>query len=231
MTAVIRMEVGRVPMPRAPVAEADVHATRTIVAGNKPPNVGVEIPTRVHEHVADTLDDAVTVDPDIVAVTVGPVTIDPDPARADGDRLLDHDRFRRRRSLLGDCERLGLLNHDDGFALDLLTGAVLGFDDDVGRRVGRFGRLLLAHVPVVRDIDLVPGIRAVTIGPFVIGLRGNGDRQRERQSQKRRESNELGHDFSFGCKPVVLIRHPPDTERARPPRQKAQKVLGFLRLE
>jgi hypothetical protein len=136
-------------MPRAIVAEADVDAPRSIVAGHEPPNVRVIIPARLHEDIIHAFHDAVSVHPNVVTIAVRPIPVDPDGAGTKGHRLLDHDGLRGRWCLLGSRDGLGLLNDDDGFAVDLLGCAVFGFDDHIGRRIGRPVRLPLSHVAIV----------------------------------------------------------------------------------
>lgn len=51
--------------------------------------------------------------------------------------------------MLRGCDRLGLLDDDHGFTVDLLRRAFLSFDDYIGRRIGRVARLPLSGVAIV----------------------------------------------------------------------------------
>ena len=170
--AVVRMVIGRVPMPGSVVAESHIDTPRSIVAGHEPPHARVVVPARLHEDVVHALDDAVPVDPNVITVAVGPVAVDPDRPRALHLGLHDHDRLRRRRRLLRGCQGLGLLNDDHRLAVDDLGGAVLSFDDHVGRRVGRCARLAFSLVAVVRDIEPRAGRAAIAVCTVVVGSHG-----------------------------------------------------------
>jgi predicted metal-binding protein len=142
--------------------------------------------------------------------------------------LDDHDRLRRRRRLLRGCQRLGLLNDDHRLTVDDLGGAVLGFDDYVRGRVGRYDSLTFSLVSVVWDIEPIAGRPAVAVCAFVVGGRGRGRRNQRAKHEKRKKSNEGIHSSSFMCMSFWACRHPPAGEQARPARHSARKVLGFL---
>ena len=221
------MVIWRVPVPRSVVAEPDVNTPRPIVAGHEPPNIRVEIPARLDEHVVHPLDDAVTIDPKVLAISVGPIAVDPDRSRALHLGLHDHDRLRRRRRLLRSRQRLRLLDDDHRVAIDDLRGAVLGLDDHVCRGIGFCAGLLVSLVSVVRDIKPSAGWLAVSVCAVVIGSRRCGQRDRRAKCYEQRKTNEGIHSSYSMCMSVSACRHPSDTEQARPARQSAWKVLGF----
>ncbi len=221
------MVIRRVPVPGSVVAKAYIDTPWSIVTGHEPPDVRVEIPARLDEDIVHSFDDAVPVDPKVIAVAIGPVAVDPDRPGALHLGLHHHDGLRSRRCLLRRRQRLGLLNDDHRLAVDDLGGPVLGFDDHVGRRVGRFDGLSFSLVAVVRDIQPIAGRPAVTVCAFVVGGRRRGQRDRSAQRKKRNEPNEGNHGSSFICMSFWAFRHPPAAEQARPARQSAWKVLGF----
>jgi hypothetical protein len=223
------MVIGRIPVPGSVVAEAHIDTPRSIVTGHEPPYVRVEIPARLDEDVVHPLDDAVPVDPKVIAVAVGPVAVDPDRPWALHLGLHHHDRLRSRRCLLRRRQRFGLLNDDHRFAVDDLGGAVIGFDDHVGRRVGRCAGLTFSLVAIVRDIEPIASRPSIAVSAFVVGGRGCGQRHRCAKRAKKNEPNEGIHDSSFICMSFWALRHPPGTEQARPARQMGWKVLGFRR--
>jgi len=170
--AVIRMMIGRIPVPGSVVAEAHIHAPGSIVAGHEPPDIRVEIPARLDEDVVHPFDDAVPVDPKVFTVGIGPVAIDPDRPGALHLGLHDHDRLRSWRRLLCGRQRLRFLNDNHRIAVDDLGGAVLGFDDHIGRRVGRCAGLAFSLVAVVRDFE--PIARRPSVAVFAIVVGGGG---------------------------------------------------------
>lgn len=228
MPVVERVVVRREPMPRPVVPKADPHTPRSIVSGDEPPHVRVEIPPRMHEDIVHPFCDAVPVHPEVLSIGVVPVPINPNRPGAVRNGLLDHDRPWRRRCLLGCHDGLRLLNDDHRLSIDLLGRAFLGLDDHIGRRIGCLARLSFARVTIVRDVVAV-GRRAVAVRPFVVSGRGERDADRDRQCGQRREPNEEIHGSSFTCMPGWLRRHPPSDEQAPPARQNAEKVLGFRR--
>jgi len=215
------MVVRRKPVPRPVITEADVDAARTVVARHKPPNARVEIPARLHEDVVHAFNDAVPVDPNVVAVAVGPVALDPDPLGATNLRLDDDDCLRCGGSVLGRRNGRRLFDHDDGLSIDLLGRAVLSFDDDVGGVPAFLGDHHFLPIAVVRHFESVPIRAAVAIRAFVV----RGDRSAEDQQGAERndsgESNEVIHGPSPMCMSVWVRRHPPTASRAPPARQRA----------
>ena len=112
------------------------------------------------EHVVHALDDAVTVDPNVLAVAIRPVAIDPDAVGTTPERLLDCHRAWGRRRDIRRSDRLGLLHDDHRLAVDLFGHPFLDFDHDV---IGSLGsgvdlttrRLITARIPVMRYLELV----------------------------------------------------------------------------
>lgn len=183
--SVIRMMMRREPMPGPMIAEPHVHAEGSIVPRHEPPDAGVEVPTRLNENVVHPFDDAVAVDPHVVAIAVGPVAVHPDSAGALHLGLYDHDSLRSGRRVLGGGDRRGLLDDDDGLSIHRLGGPVLGFDDDVR---GISAIALNAHLLLVAVVgDFVDGRAAVAVGAFVVGRGGSSDRQRSAQRSNKRE--------------------------------------------
>ncbi|KPK53255.1 MAG: hypothetical protein AMJ63_07025 [Myxococcales bacterium SG8_38_1] len=90
----------------------------------------------MHEHVVHALDYTVTVDPNVLAIAVGPVAIDPNTAGTAHDGLLDCNLARGGRRDIGRGDRIRLLDDDHRFALDLTRDAFFDFDHHV---VGSFG--------------------------------------------------------------------------------------------
>jgi hypothetical protein len=114
----------------------------------------------MHEHVVHALDDAVTVDPNVLAVAIRPVAVDPDPVGTTPERLLDCHRAWGRRRDIRRSDRLGLLHDDHRLAVDLFRHALLDFDHDVIRSFGSgidltTGWLITARITVMRYFDLV----------------------------------------------------------------------------
>jgi len=106
-------------MPRPVVPEADVRAARSVVAGDEPPDVPIEIPARMDEHVIDSHLDAVPIDPGVLSAAVVPIPMDPNPGRTVPDLRVagrDHRRWGR---LCRGGDGLWFLHHDDGLLLDL----------------------------------------------------------------------------------------------------------------
>ena len=221
MPAVVRMAIRGEPMPRAIVAEAYVDAPRSIVTGNEPPDVRIEVPTRLYENVVHALDDTMAVDPDVVAIAIRPITIDPDRARTLYLGLHDHHRLRSRRRLLGRCHRIGLLNDDHGFALDLLGRPIFCFDDYVRRCVVGCGGLTFTLIAVMRHVQFVAGRAAVAVCALVVGGHRYGDCHQGTEGEQGSKSNEEIHGSSYMCMAVWTRRHPPSPEQARPARQSA----------
>lgn len=218
---VVRTVVWRIPLPRSVIPEADVDAARSIVARHKPPDARVEIPARLNEHVVHTLHDAVPVHPDVLAVAISPVPIDPDRPRTPDLGLHDDDRLRGRRRVFRSCNRLRLLNDDHRLTADLLGRALLGFDHHVGRLVGRRAGLTFSLVAVMRDFEPIARRPAIAVGSVVVGRRGNSYDRHRTECEKRRNPNEKIHGPSFMCMSVWAWRHPPVAEQARPARQSA----------
>jgi hypothetical protein len=121
----------------------------------------------MHEDVVDPFHYAVTVYPEVLAVAVVPIPIDPHPARADRNLLPGNDDLGWRWSLPGGSDGLRLLDDDHRLAVDLLRRAFLGFDDHVGRRSLRFTVLakvtVVRHVHVVRDPRVLVAIRSLVV--------------------------------------------------------------------
>jgi hypothetical protein len=69
--------------------------------------------------IVDELRDAATVDPNVFAVAVVPIPVDPNPARADRNLLLGHDDLRRRWGVHCGSDGLGLLDDDHGVPVNL----------------------------------------------------------------------------------------------------------------
>jgi hypothetical protein len=178
---VVRAIIRRVPVPRSVVAKTHVDAPRPVVAGHEPPHVRVKIPTRLDEHVVHPLDDAVAVDPDVFAIAVGPVAVDPDRSGALDLGLHHHDRLRSWRRLFGRGQRLRLLDDDHCFAIHDFRGAVFGLDDHVCRGIGCCAGLPFSLVAVVRDIETAAARLAVAVCAVVVGRCGG--RQRDRCSK------------------------------------------------
>ena len=227
--AVVGIVVRRVPVPWAVVSEADVHAPWAIVSRHEPPHVRVVVPAWLHEDIVHTLHHAVPIDPHILAVGVAPVRFDPNSFRADDRPFVDGDDTRRRGCGFGGSRWLRFLNDDDRLAVELLWGAGFRLDDHVGCRLVRRALLPFADVAVVRHLQAAIGSVAVAVGTVVVGGRRNRDRRRTAERQYRREPNEGIHNFSLICTSAWPRRHPPKTERARPARHSAHKVLGFRR--
>jgi hypothetical protein len=136
----------------------------------------------VHEDVVDPFHYAVTIYPEVLAVDVVPIPIDPNRARADRNLLPGNDHLGWRWSLPRGSDGLGLLDDYHRLAVDLLRRAFLGFDDHVARRSFRFGSLSLSKVTVVRHVHVVRDPRVlVAIRSLVIV-----SRRRDRKSRHRR---------------------------------------------
>jgi hypothetical protein len=136
----------------------------------------------VHEDVVDPFHYAVTIYPEVLAVDVVPIPIDPNPARADRNLLPGNDHLGWRWSLPRGSDGLGLLDDYHRLAVDLLRRAFLGFDDHVARRSFRFGSLSLSKVTVVRHVHVVRDPRVlVAIRSLVIV-----SRRRDRKSRHHR---------------------------------------------
>jgi len=103
----------------------------------------------VHEDIVDPFHYAVTIYPEVLAVAVVPIPIDPNPARADRNLLPGNDHLGWRWSLPGSGDGLGLLDDDHRLAVDLLRRAFLGFDDHVGGRSLHFAPLPFSSVAIV----------------------------------------------------------------------------------
>jgi hypothetical protein len=103
----------------------------------------------MHEDIVHPLHDAVTVHPNVLAVAVVPIPVDPNPARAGRNLLRDHHGLWRRRGLQRCGGRDGLLDDDHRLAIDLLRRAFLGFDDHVGNRSLHFAHLPFSSVAIV----------------------------------------------------------------------------------
>jgi hypothetical protein len=219
--AVVRVIIRWIPMPGSVVPEANVNPPGSIVAGHEPPNVRVKVPSRLYEDVVHAFDDAVPVNPDVVAVAVGPIAVNPNRPRTLDLGLDDHDGLRSRRRVFGCRDGLGLLNDDHRLAFDLLRGAVLGFDHHVRCRVGRCAGLPFSLVAVVRNIEPRFGRLAIAVCALVISRHRSGDQHRSSECKKRRESNKEIHGSSLTCMPVWACRHPPNVARAPPARQTA----------
>jgi hypothetical protein len=84
------------------------------------------------ENVVHTLDDAVSVHPDVVAVGVSPISVHPNASRAEVDGIFDDDSAWSRRRLCGRGDRLGLLDDDDRLPVDLLGLTVFFLDHHIG---------------------------------------------------------------------------------------------------
>ena len=218
---VVGVEVRRIPLPRATIPEAHVDAARSIVSGHKPPDARVEIPARLNEHVVHTLHDAVPVHPDVLAVAISPVPVDPDRTRTSDLGLHDNDRLRGGRGVLRGCNRFRLLNDDHGLATDLLRRALLGFDHDVGRLVRHRAGLAFSLVAVMGDFEPIARRPAIAVRAVVVGRRGNSHSRHRSECEKRCNPNEKNHGLSFMCMSVWAWRHPPLAEKERPTRQSA----------
>jgi hypothetical protein len=103
----------------------------------------------MHEDIVHPLHDAVTVHPNVLAVAVVPIPVDPNPARAGRNLLRDHHGLWRRRGLQRRGGGGGLLHDDHRLAVDLLRRAFLGFDDHVGGRSLHFAPLPFSSVAIV----------------------------------------------------------------------------------
>jgi hypothetical protein len=103
----------------------------------------------MHEDIVDALHDAVAVHPNVLAIKVVPIPVDPNPARAGRNLLLHHNGPWGRRGVLRGSDRFGLLDDDHGLALNLLSRAFLGFDNHVGRRSIRLARLPLLRIVAI----------------------------------------------------------------------------------
>jgi len=89
----------------------------------------------MYEDVVHALDHAMTVHPNVLPVTVGPVSLDPDPFRTEHGGLRDGDgRWRWGRRRVCGRDRVGLLDDNHGFTADILGNALLDLDNDVVRR-------------------------------------------------------------------------------------------------
>ncbi len=123
----------------------------------------------MHKHVVHSHHDAVAVHPKVLPVAVVPVPIDPNTARAGRNLLLDDDDLGRWRGLHRGGDGLGLLDDDDGLAVDLFGRALFGFDYHVVGRVGRRGGLPLANVAIMRRVRLPAAcLGAVAIRDLVL---------------------------------------------------------------
>jgi len=143
------MEVRREPEPGSEVAEANIHAAGPIVTGHEPPNAPVEIPSRMYEDIVDAFHDAVAIHPNVLAVAVVPIPVDPNPARAGRNLCLSHDGPWGRRGVLRGGDGFGLLDDKHGLPVNLLRRAFLRFDNHVGRRSIRLARLPLLSVVAI----------------------------------------------------------------------------------
>jgi hypothetical protein len=103
----------------------------------------------MHENIVHAFHDTVPVHPQVLAIAVGPIPIDPNPFGTTHDGLLHHIDPQGRRRCLGGGDGLGLLHDDDRLAVDLLGRARLGLDDHVGRRIGGFAPLPFSNVAIV----------------------------------------------------------------------------------
>jgi hypothetical protein len=221
------VEVWREPVPRTVVSEAYVHATRPVVTGHEPPNVGVEVPARLDENVVHTLNDAVSIHPDVVTVAVTPISVHPNASGAQVDRLFDDYSAWRGRRLRGRGDRLGLLNDDDRLPVDLLCLPVFFLDHYIGARVERRSRLALPCISIVADVELGCAARSVPVGAVVICTRRAGQHRGHGEGEENPKTNGASHSPSSICASNWACRHPLDLEQARPARQSARKVLGF----
>jgi len=135
----------------------------------------------MNEHVVHALDYAVTVNPDVLTVAVGPVPVDPDAARTTEPGLLDRDHAGWRRRDISGGDRLGLLHDDHGLAVDLSSCALLGFDHHVcGWLRGRLPLvrrcLVPAGVTVVGYVELIRRRRTLIPGrALVVGCCRHGE--------------------------------------------------------
>jgi hypothetical protein len=103
----------------------------------------------MHKDILDALHDAVAVDPNVFTVAVVPIPVDPNPARADWNLLLDHNDLWRRWGLLRGSDGFGLLDDDHGLPIDLLGRTFVGFDDHIVCRSGRLASLPLSRVVAI----------------------------------------------------------------------------------
>ena len=132
--AVVRVRVGREPVPRPVVAEAHERTARSVVARDEPPNIPIEVPARLNEHVVDPHLDTVPVDPCVLSVAVVPIPMNPNPSRTVPDLLgARRDPRRRWRSRRGG-DGLRLLHHDEDLPVDFRGRSRFRFHDWVGRR-------------------------------------------------------------------------------------------------
>ena len=139
----------------------------------------------MHEHVVHAFDDAVTVDPDVLAVAIRPVAVDPDAVATTPERLLDCHRTWGRRPDIRRSDRLGFLHDDHRLTVDLFGHAVLDFDHDVVRSLGSgidltTRWLITARIPVMRYLELVGRRGVVARRALVIGSSRNGKYHRRR---------------------------------------------------
>jgi hypothetical protein len=190
----------------------------------------------MHEHIVHALDDAVTFDPNVLAVAIRPVAVDPDAVGTTPERLLDCHLTWGWRLDVRRSDRLGFLHDDHRLAVDLLGDAVLDFDHDVIRSLGSgidltAGRLITARIPVMRHVDLVRRRGVVPRRALVIGSSRNGQSHRRRPCGEGNQSSEGSHVSSNPITPVARPRHPERGERAPPARQEAEKVLGLRPFE
>jgi len=167
--AVVRTRVGREPMPWSVVPKAYVRVAWSVVAGDEPPDVPIEVPTRMNEHIVDSHLDAVPIDPSVLSVAVVPVPMDPNPGRAVLDLLVARRDPRRRRRLHRGGDGLWFLHHDDGLPLDFRGRARFRFYDHVARRFRRIHCTADSAVAVMGNVELVVGLaRSVAGGPLVV---------------------------------------------------------------
>lgn len=201
--------VRRVPVPGAMVTEPDIHAAGPVVPRHEPPDAAVEVPARLNENVVHAFDDTVAVHPDVVAIAVRPVSIDPDATGALNLRLNDHDRLGRGRRVFGGCHRRRLLDHDDGLPIHFLGGSGLRLDHHVGAVAPAALDHHVLTVAVVRDLEAVVGRAPVAVGAFVVSERRRAEPQDGAERRNCRKPSKEFHGPSLRCMSVWLRRHPP----------------------
>jgi hypothetical protein len=190
----------------------------------------------MHEHVVHTLDDAVTVHPDVLTIGIAPIAVDPDPIGTPHYRLRQGSFARCWRRLLRGRGWLGLLHHDDRLAVHLLGDPFFDFDDDILRSAIGFRRdlrvsiIIGARIAVVIDFENVTRpIVVVARRSLVLGARRRREPPKGHPCRKGRELGETSHHLII--RSPAGSRHPSDAERAPPARQSDEKMLGLARFE
>lgn len=156
-------------MPRSVVTKSDVRAARPVVARDEPPDVPVEVPARMDEHVVHADLDAVPFDPGVVSVAIVPIPMHPNPTWALLRLLVARSDLRRRRRLCRGGDGRWLRHHEHCLSLELGRRSRFGFQYRVSRGLDRIHRAADSAVAIVSHVELVARLAGfVSARPLIV---------------------------------------------------------------